>query len=165
MWTFCERLAAVVGTGFGVGLCPYAPGTMGALLALVIWAIVGAVMPHSLLLLTGVLILLFLCLGIWSGSVMERRWGTDPSRVVVDEMVGVWIPLLSVGSVFFDGDLCTRNIILALLAFLLFRFFDIVKPLGIQRMERMQGGWGIMLDDVLAGVYSLVIIVVVQCWI
>jgi phosphatidylglycerophosphatase A len=80
---------------------------------------------------------------------METCWGKEPSRVVVDEMVGVWIPLLAVS----DG-----NIYYALAAFILFRVFDIFKPLGIRKMEAIEGGWGIMLDDILAGMYSLLIL-------
>ena len=76
-------------------------------------------------------------------------WGEDPSRVVVDEMVGVWIPLLVVP----DGGWWY-----VLAAFVLFRLFDIVKPLGVRRMERFGGGVGIMMDDILAGVYSAVLL-------
>jgi phosphatidylglycerophosphatase A len=81
---------------------------------------------------------------------MESIWGEDPARVVVDEMVGVWIPLLAVS----DG-----NLYYALLSFILFRLFDIFKPLGIRKMESFKGGVGIMMDDILAGIYSLILLV------
>ena len=84
---------------------------------------------------------------------MEAYWGKDPSKVVVDEMVGVWIPLLAVR----DG-----NVYYVLAALILFRFFDILKPFGIRKMEAIGGGWGIMLDDLLAGIYSLFILLGLQ---
>ena len=81
--------------------------------------------------------------------------GEDPSRVVVDEMVGVWIPLLAVP----DND---RWYWYVIAAFALFRIFDIVKPLGVRKMENFKGGVGVMMDDVLAGVYSFILIAVAR---
>ncbi len=78
---------------------------------------------------------------------MERVWGKDPSRVVVDEMAGMWVALLAV----VPADMCY-----ALAALVFFRLFDIFKPLGIRRMEAVRGGWGILLDDLLAGVYAYI---------
>ena len=73
-------------------------------------------------------------------------------KVVIDEMIGVWIALLGFA-------LTPFNLIAA---FILFRFFDIAKPLGIRQLENIKGGWGVMLDDVLAGVYANVVL---QLWI
>lgn len=78
----------------------------------------------------------------------EPYWGEDPSRVVVDEMVGVWITLLAAPA---------GHVWYGLAAFVLFRFFDILKPLGIRRMEKLPGGVGVMMDDVLAGVYGFIV--------
>ncbi len=86
---------------------------------------------------------------------LESCWGEDPSRVVVDEMVGVWIPLLAVP----DND---RWYWYVIAAFALFRIFDIVKPLGVRKMENFKGGVGVMMDDVLAGVYSFILIAVAR---
>jgi phosphatidylglycerophosphatase A len=99
------------------------------------------------------LCIVFTLLGAWSAGYLERFWGQDPSRVVMDETVGVWIPLIVVG----PGQWWW-----ALAALVLFRFFDIVKPLGVRRMEALPGGWGVMADDVLAGVYSLLILFLAQ---
>jgi len=140
----------VIATGFGSGYSPIAPGTAGAALATLLWFGLSLFFSYTLLYIaTFFLIVLFTILGVWSSGIMETCWGKDPSRVVVDEMVGVWIPLLSVS----DG-----NIYYALTAFLLFRLFDIFKPLGIRKLEAIEGGWGIMLDDILAGMYSLLIL-------
>lgn len=99
---------------------------------------------------TVVLILLFTALGVWSANRMELYWGKDPSRVVVDEMVGVWITLLAapVGHMGYG-----------LAAFALFRLFDIWKPLGVRRMEALPGGVGVMMDDILAGFYGFIVLI------
>ncbi len=140
----------MIATGFGSGFSPVAPGTAGALLALLLWVVGYLLLPFALLqVILAIMVLLFTVLGIYTSGVMERYWGEDPSRVVVDEMVGVWIPLLVVP----DGGWWY-----VLAAFVLFRLFDIVKPLGVRRMERFGGGVGIMMDDILAGVYSAVLL-------
>ncbi|MDR0682426.1 MAG: phosphatidylglycerophosphatase A [Dysgonamonadaceae bacterium] len=145
----------IIATGFAAGYFPVAPGTAGAALATVIWWILSifSSSPCTLVLITAFLIVVFTALGIWSSGIVESLWGKDPARVVVDEMVGVWIPLLAVK----DG-----NIYYMLCAFVLFRLFDIFKPFGIRKMENIKGGWGIMMDDIVAGVYSLFILIGIQ---
>jgi phosphatidylglycerophosphatase A len=144
----------IIASGFGTGFSPFAPGTAGALLATIIWIVLAfLVPPYTLLLITIALIVLFTILGIWSANVLEKDWGKDPSRVVVDEMVGVWIPLLAV-----DAD----HLYYVLLAFVLFRLFDIYKPLGIRKMESLKGGVGVMMDDIVAGLYSLIILLALR---
>lgn len=144
----------IIASGFGSGFSPFAPGTMGALLATLIWMI-GAFLfsPSELMVATVVTTVLFTILGIWSSGKVEAVWGKDPSKVVVDEMVGVWIPLIVC-----PGAGTTGWYWYMLLAFALFRFFDILKPLGIRAMEKLPSGTGIMMDDILSGVYSLIII-------
>ena len=86
----------IIATGFGSGFSPFAPGTAGALLATLIWlALSCTVSPIWLLIITALLIIVFTIAGICSANAVEPIWGKDPSRVVVDEMVGVWIPLLA----------------------------------------------------------------------
>ncbi|MDR1881792.1 MAG: phosphatidylglycerophosphatase A [Prevotella sp.] len=139
----------IVASGFGSGFAPFAPGTAGAALATVIWIVLSLFAPLSLLSITVALIVIFTVLGVWSANVLEPVWGKDPSRIVVDEMVGVWISLLAASA---------GNLYHALIAFALFRLFDIYKPLGIRKMEDLKGGWGVMMDDVLAGVYGFIIL-------
>ena len=148
----------LIGTGFGSGFSPFAPGTAGALLATIIWLIAVYVLPFSYVFyFTLALVILFTILGIWSADKLEKYWGEDPSRVVVDEMVGVWIPLLAVPA---------DNIWpYAIASFVLFRFFDILKPLGIRKMEDLPGGTGVMMDDILSGIYSVIILLIVRYWI
>lgn len=100
--------------------------------------------------ITAILVILFTVLGIWSASVSEKYWGEDPSRVVIDEMVGTWIALLAVPENGHWGYM--------LAAFLLFRLFDIWKPLGIRKMEKLPKGYGIMADDILSGIYGYIVI-------
>ena len=144
----------IIASGFGSGFSPFAPGTAGALVAVIIWTVLFYVIPFNILLVvTSLLIVLFTAAGIWSADKLESEWGKDPSKVVVDEMVGVWIALLAapVGNVWY-----------ILFAFLLFRFFDIFKPLGIRKMEQLEGGIGVMADDILAGIYSFLLLMGVR---
>ncbi|MBQ8774033.1 MAG: phosphatidylglycerophosphatase A [Muribaculaceae bacterium] len=141
----------LIATSFGVGYMPYGPGTMGALFGLLVWMLMFYTLDYcSLMIVTACLIVVFTLIGTWSASVAERFWGEDPSKVVMDETVGTWIALLAVPA---GGhwSYCVA-------AFVLFRFFDIVKPLGVRRMERFKGGIGIMADDILAGVYSAIVL-------
>jgi phosphatidylglycerophosphatase A len=147
----------IIAAGLGSGYCPVAPGTAGAALATILWWILSVFLSSgSLVLATALLIVVFTALGVWSSGVVETVWGKDPSKVVVDEMVGVWIPLLAVNNE--NG----YYLYYMLLAFVLFRLFDIFKPLGIRKMENIPGGWGIMLDDMVAGIYSLLILMAVK---
>lgn len=137
----------LIGTGFGAGFWPWGPGTAGAVLATLLWAVLASLLSTPMLTFTTLaLIVVFTLLGTWATARLIPYWGEDPSRVVVDEMVGVWIPLLA-----------ADNWRQALLALLLFRFFDIVKPLGIRSLDRRHGAFWVMADDLLAGIYSLVV--------
>lgn len=143
----------LIGTTFGAGYCPVAPGTAGAAVALGVWLVLSALMPLcDVQVVVTLLTLAFFILGTWSSGVLEGVWGKDPSRVVVDETVGTWIALMAVP---------TDDWWYAVAAFVLFRFFDIVKPLGVRRMEALGGGFGIMMDDVLAGIYSAAVLVII----
>jgi len=141
-------LAVAIGTGFGAGFWPWGPGTAGAVEATAIWFGLHAWLSWQwITIVTAALIILFTLLGTWATARLMPYWGDDPSRVVVDEMVGVWMPLL-----------LATNWQTALLALILFRFFDIVKPLGIRRLDRMRGAFYVMADDLLAGLYSAVVL-------
>ena len=149
-------LSVLIGSGFGTGFSPVAPGTAGALLATVIWVILYYILPFSALFgVTIGLVVVFTFLGVWAANKLEPYWGEDPSRVVVDEMVGVWIPLLAVPN-------NSEWYAYVIGAFCFFRFFDIFKPFGIRRMEDFKGGVGVMMDDILSGVYSLILLVVLR---
>ena len=87
---------------------------------------------------------------------MEKYWGKDPRTVNIDEFVGTWIPLLV-------ASYGKYTLLLAVLGFSAFRIIDIFKPLGCRWIDQnVEGGWGVMLDDVLAGLYALIIVVLVR---
>lgn len=99
---------------------------------------------------------IFCIAGVWSSSEAEKYWGQDPVVACIDETVGQWIALIPVAGV----ALCPWWEILV--AFALFRFFDIFKPLGIRVTERLPKGYGMMADDVVAGIYSAIIILCIN---
>ncbi|MBK8700039.1 MAG: phosphatidylglycerophosphatase A [Saprospiraceae bacterium] len=136
----------------GVGYMPKAPGTFGALAALLlVWLLSFFVTGYNnQQILLWFLILSSYVLGIISVRKLMDAWGDDPSKVVIDEACGLWISLLFL-------PFTALNFILA---FILFRFFDILKPLGIRKLDNMKvlKAHGVMLDDVLAGVYSCFVI-------
>lgn len=149
-------LPTIIGTGFGSGFWPWGPGTAGALTGMLIWYALSFMLNSTLLFaVTLSCIVVFTIAGTWAVRRLSPFWGSDPQKVVIDEMVGVWVPLLAVPA---------SDIWHALASFVLFRLFDILKPLGIRTLDRRKGAFYVMADDILAGVYSLIIIVAVQ-WI
>ena len=137
-------IVRVFASGLFTGYVPIASGTAGALLGLAIYAIPGLENPWWLF---GVSIVGFL-LGVWTSGAMEQALGHDPHEVTIDEVVGMWVSLL----------LLPKSWLIAIVAFLLFRFFDIIKPFPARRFDRLKGGFGIMMDDVVAGVYTNIVL-------
>lgn len=133
-----------IATGFGSGFSPVAPGTAGSLAALLPWWLLLRELPLPLYL--GVLAAAFV-LGVWASAWTIRRTGIqDPSLVVWDEYVGMWIALAA----------APAGWAWVLGAFVAFRVFDILKPWPVSWADRaLDGGFGAMLDDVLAGLYAL----------
>jgi len=144
IWTTINKTFA---TAFGLGLSPVAPGTMGALGGGFAGYFIYTYSQTPNIIL-GVLIIIVTVLGALSSRILELEWGEDPSRIVIDEVVGMWISMLFL----------PHNWECFVAAFILFRFFDIYKPLFIRRMELIKNGWGVMMDDVLAGVYSNILL-------
>jgi phosphatidylglycerophosphatase A len=135
-----RRLALGVATVFGVGYIPFASGTFGSLAGLLLWTF----LPSSMAIQIAVIVVLFV-VGSITGSVAERHFGrTDPSQVVIDEVVGMLITLF-LNPVGWVGAIC---------AFLLFRVADVVKPYPANELERLPGGTGVMADDAMAAVYA-----------
>ena len=143
------RVATPIATWFGCGYVPKAPGTAGSVAALAIAFLlvryVGFV-PLTFFWLAA----LMLKPGVWAAGNVAHGLGTgDPQVVVVDEVIGQWVTLIGV-SVF--------NWKSWLLALLLFRAFDIWKPFPVRRLEKLEGGLGIVADDVMAGVYGALVL-------
>lgn len=134
----------VILTGFGSGLAARAPGTWGTLAALPFWWFLLAPLDLALQLMV---IAATFALGIWLSARAARRHGLgDDPAIVIDEFVGLWVTLLG----------ATQGLAEALLGFALFRLFDIWKPWPVSVADRrVRGALGVMLDDLLAGVYAL----------
>lgn len=144
---FTKFIAYFFATGFGTGYLPLAPGTAGSLLALLVYYFFPLT-PVSWLIIS----LFFLGFGLWAGGVVENEKGKDPGIVVIDEMVGQWCALLFL----------PKTYPILLMGFLLFRLLDIIKPYPAGRLERLKGGSGIMFDDVIAGVYTNIILQIIS---
>ncbi len=141
-------LSLVLGSGFGSGFSPVAPGTAGSLAAIPVIYLVSVSAGTAGLLL---LLIFWIAAGLLTAPAFEQHYGPDPSCFVADEWAGQIIPFLTLT---FTLD-PLHDLVLLGTGFLLFRFFDIVKPLGVKRLERLPSGWGIMTDDLLAGLYAL----------
>lgn len=137
--------AWTVATFVGVGNLRPGPGTYGSIAAVLIWlgaARFAHIGPNNLSVLTFAAMLLTTAVGIPAATIVEREAGReDPGFVVIDEVAGQFFALVGL----------TPTLLHAALALALFRFFDILKPWPIRRLERLHGGLGIMLDDVAAG--------------
>jgi len=137
-----SHLALLVSTVGYVGFFPVAPGTAGSLAALALYAVLRWV--GEPVFETAIIVGVF-AVGVWASSRAERLLGAeDPGPVVIDEVLGMlvtlaWMPL---------------SIAAVAVGFLLFRVFDVIKPYPARQLERAPGGWGIMLDDAMAGVYA-----------
>ena len=152
-----------IATSFGAGYWPWGPGTAGAVVGLVLWLplVLTGHLTGTVLATLG-LIVVFTFLGIWSAGIAEDYWGPDPSRVVMDETVGQWITMLPLSVFALTPDPLASGSFWfwTFISLVLFRFFDIVKPLGVRKMEELPGGTGIMADDILAGIYGAVVLAV-----
>lgn len=140
---FMIRLSKIIATVCGIGFIKKGGGTVASIAYCIVWFWVS----YFSINLQIFLLLFLLIAGVWSSAVVEKIWGEDNFRIVVDEVAGMMIALLFV----------PVKIQYVITALVLFRFFDILKPLGIKRMEKFPSGWGVMADDVLSGIYALVI--------
>ena len=140
-------LAAWIATFFGVGYCPVAPGTAGAAAGVGLFALLSRLSP-MLYLLTSVALVF---LGIWAAEEFGRQSGTqDDGRIVIDEVAG---QLLALVPLVFSGH--RGSVALVVTGFVLFRVFDVWKPGPVRWLERnLSGGAGVVMDDVLAGLFA-----------
>jgi phosphatidylglycerophosphatase A len=165
-----DYLALTIAT-CGVGYLPLAPGTWGSLVGIGVYVVVRGVLmkvffdlgarhnfnllhiSYGVIVFELVMILAIALVGIWAASRTEKLSGRkDPGKVVIDEVVGQFIALIPVP--FVSGTAWWT----AILAFILFRFFDIVKPYPARRLESLESGLGIMADDIVAGAYAAMVV-------
>ena len=133
----------VIATGFYTGYFPLAPGTIGSLLAFLIYLIPGFENPYIII----PIITITFFYGVKVCTKMEYVLGKDPSECTIDEFVGTWISFLFL----------PKKILILIIAFLLWRILDILKPPPANIMENLKNGWGVMLDDVVSGFYTAII--------
>lgn len=144
-----QRLKPIIGSFFYAGFLPNAPGTWGSFFALFPIYFIGVYAPWY-----GMALFTLVCslLTIWVAAECERIWGGDPSPLVMDEFAGQGMTFIAIS---FTNPPFNLYLLL-LLGFILFRFFDIKKPLGVNSLQRLPGGFGILIDDLLAGFYAFI---------
>lgn len=139
------RLAVAVATAGGAGYSPFAPGTAGSLVGLLIYLPTRTWPPVWQV----TLLLAITVVGVWAATVAARHFGReDPGHVVIDEVAGQLLTLL------FTGVSLTG----AIVGFFVFRVFDIIKPPPVDKLERLPHGYGIMADDLMAGLYGTLVL-------
>ena len=140
------RLAFAIATVFKAGYIPIAPGTVGSIIGLLVFWLIKDYASFTIEMFVAA-ILFFV--GVWASTIVEQvLQRQDPGVVIVDEVVGMLVALM----------LLPPTTTVIFLAFFLFRFFDIVKPYPARWCEQLSRGWGIMMDDVVAGLYVNVLI-------
>ena len=170
-WRKTDWLTTLVVTFFGSGMSPKAPGTMGSLAAAVVAYPMAVLVCHlfefesyivvgselfglfiNLFFLAAALIVFFAAIPFVKKA-MKDTGTEDPGWIVIDEVCGVFMALA-----FIPCNLIVEYPIFLVIAFGLFRFFDILKPLGIHRFEKLPGAWGVMADDLLGGLYAAILL-------
>jgi len=143
-----DRIALAIATVGGVGWAPVAPGTVASALTIVVLWLLA--LSRTEIIVVFVVVTL---IGTWAAEHAERALGTkDPGAIVIDEVAGMTLSVL----------LLPLTVPVAILAFLLFRLFDIVKPTPARQAQTLHGGAGVMVDDLIAGLYALVIVVALR---
>ncbi len=148
-----SKIAKLIVTAFGTGYAPKAPGTAGSIFGVIFLYFFNAFLYLqtedylTILLLNFVLIIITLFIGVWATKRVHQEWKHDSGKIVIDEVVGIFITLLA-------APLDWRYYLLGLI---LFRIFDIWKPLLIRKIDNLHSDWSVMLDDVLAGIYGFIV--------
>ncbi len=155
-----DAIAVFIATGFGSGFIPFGPGTFGSLVGLLItYGLIAALSP-DLVLLQNSIILLGLILavaGTWSGTRAEKIFDRkDAGQIVIDEVCGQVISFVFITPYLVRLGPHWRWWMIA--GFLLFRLFDIFKPYPINSLQKLTGGLGVMMDDIIAGIYAAVVL-------
>jgi phosphatidylglycerophosphatase A len=138
------RLGVILATAGGAGYAPFAPGTVGSAVGLVVYALTWRWPASWQIALVAVISIV----GVWASDVAARHFGRpDPGPIVIDEVAGQLLTLLLTGAGWLG----------ALGGFFLFRALDIVKPWPARQFESLPGGWGVMADDLMAALYGLLL--------
>lgn len=140
-----NRAVLFIATGAYSGYSPFAPGTAGTVVAIPLYLLISGLPP----LFFAAVVLLLLPLSFWSAGIAEEIFGSkDSSQIVIDEIIGFLVTMF----------LVPFGLPYIIAGFFLFRFFDIIKPYPVSAMEKLGGGVGVVLDDVVAGVYANIVL-------
>ncbi len=140
-----ERLSILISSFFYLGYSPVAPGTVGTLGAVILYYVISGFSNLFYLFF----IIALIIFSVWVSEIARIRLGdSDPNSIVIDEVCGFLVTMI----------LIPPNMINIAMGFLLFRFFDILKPPPIRMSEKLSGGLGIVADDVLAGIYANILL-------
>jgi len=147
-----QQIAVIFSTGLYTGYSPIAPGTVGTIVAVLLYLALSRLSP----VLYGITVLAFLLMACWTAGMAEHILRTrDSQRIVIDEVAGFLVTMTFLPPT--TGHM--------LLGFALFRLFDMVKPFPIRRLEGLKGGYGVVADDVMAGIYAnMVVRVCIFLW-
>ena len=143
--SMASRLGWLLGSAFGCGLSPVAPATVSSFAAVSLYYFIPV--PGDSIILYSMIGVGFV-IGVWATGTLSTATRPDPSLAVMDEVIGMWAHCL----------LLPKSILWLVAAFLLFRILDVVKPWPINRLERLPGGFGIMADDLAAGLVGALIL-------
>lgn len=131
-------LVKLLASGFGTGYSPFASGTTGTLVGVLLYYF----LPQEFILPAAVLVFI---LGVYISTAAEKLYGEkDSGKIVIDEIAGY----------LFSMAFLPKSWLFALLGFILFRFYDVVKPSPARESQELKGGWGVMTDDLIAGLYT-----------
>lgn len=140
----------IIATVFGIGYIPKGGGTVAAFAFCVLFYFgvqYHAISQTGLILFT----ISVFAVGVFAANKLETIWGKDSGKIVIDEVLGMAISLL----------LLPINFTIIVMGLILFRIFDIWKPLYIKKTEKLKGGWGVMTDDAVAGIYSNIVLQII----
>lgn len=136
-----------LGSGLFTGYFPFASGTVASIVATLIYFIPGFEKIYILI----PLIIFFIIISIPIGNSFEKEYGKDPTFFTLDEFIGTWISYLFL----------PKNFLLIFITFLLWRILDILKPFPARKLENLNGGLGIVIDDIISGIYSCILMNIV----
>ena len=146
------KISEWIATCFKVGYLPLAPGTWGSIFAILLW---WAFLKNVNIYIFVILIIFSFLIGIVASNiVIDQRGDADPSYIIIDELVGQWLALLFIPQEYFY----------IVISFISFRFFDIIKPWPISLIEKLPKGLGVMSDDFIAGLITLVLIQIMHIY-
>lgn len=146
---YLNRLTVILARLGPVGRLPVAPGTWSSAFTVIIWWFFLSDLSYAIF---WIIVACLTLIAVWSSDIAEKTLGRDARAIVIDELAGQLIAL----------SFCHPLILNTALSFLFFRLFDIWKPFPINNSQKLKGGWGVVADDVLAGVYTAVVIIIIQ---